>query len=214
MTSDSARHAFAWAPNAVTLARIALAPAILLVLVSGALAVFPADEATVRTALAAGLLAVAAVFDWLDGFLARALGAESAFGRFWDPVADKLVIAAGLIGGAVAMPTPLFIVPAVLLLGRDALVTWLRTRPAHAAATARPSTIAKWKTALEYAALVVLFSSGLVARGASTLVGEGLARSILQDLALGGLAALWLATALSLWTGWDYLRIARENSSP
>jgi CDP-diacylglycerol--glycerol-3-phosphate 3-phosphatidyltransferase len=198
----------------LTLARIALAPAILAVLAGGALTDDSPSEPALWTAPAAGLLALAALFDWLDGLLARALRAESAFGRFWDPVADKLVIAAALIGGAFAMPTPLFIAPAVMLLGRDALVTWLRTRPAHAAATARPSILAKWKTALEYAALVMLFSSALAARGAAALFGDSAARSVQTDIALGGLGALWLATVLSLWTGWDYFRIARGGDGP
>lgn len=212
MTSDRAPHPLAWTPNALTMARVAVAPLILLVLIGGALTQESAAEPALWTAPAAALLVLAAVLDWLDGFLARALQAESAFGRFWDPVADKLVVAAALIGGAFAMPTPLFIVPAILLLGRDAFVTWLRTRPAHAAATARPSTLAKWKTALEYLALVLLFTSALAADAATAVFGEGASPAVLLDFAVGGLVLLWLATALSLWTGWDYFRIARGDS--
>jgi CDP-diacylglycerol--glycerol-3-phosphate 3-phosphatidyltransferase len=205
---DAARHPLAWAPNVLTLARVALAPAILVALL---LASRDADGPlllTDRAAPAAGLLVLAALLDWFDGRLARALHAESAFGRFWDPVADKLVVAAALIGGLIGFPSLLFAPPAAAILLRDAVVTGLRLRPRSAAATAEPSALAKWKTAFEYLALIVLFGAGLAGSLVAELLGAGTGEALRTGLDLAGLAALWLAALLSLWTGWRYVRQA------
>jgi CDP-diacylglycerol--glycerol-3-phosphate 3-phosphatidyltransferase len=209
---SGARSPFAWAPNVLTLARVALAPAILAALVIPALDSPVPLLLTDRTAPAAGLIALAAALDWLDGQLARALRAESAFGRFWDPVADKLVVAAALIGGAVVLPSLLFLPPAALILLRDGIVTWLRTRRVRADAVAEPSALAKWKTALEYLALITLFSAALIGHGVAGVLGPQIGPAIGDEvrtvLDFAGLGALWLAALLSLWTGWHYVRQA------
>jgi CDP-diacylglycerol--glycerol-3-phosphate 3-phosphatidyltransferase len=206
--AQGSRSALAWAPNALTLLRVALAPAILASLVLAA-----RDDAgpvlmSEGTAPAAALLVLAALFDWLDGRLARALKAESAFGRFWDPVADKLVVAAALIGGAVALPNLLFLPPAAAILLRDGVVTWLRMRKKRADSVAEPSPLAKWKTALEYLALIVLLSAAIVGHGIGRLLGVETGEGLRAVLDFGGLGALWLAALLSLWTGWRYVRQA------
>lgn len=208
--TDGGRHPLAWLPNALTIARVAIAPIILVSLLSAA---FSGPTSVYgRPILAAGLLLLAAALDWLDGRLARAWNAQSAFGRFWDPIADKLVVGAALVGGAFVLPTFAFIVPATALIVRDATITWLRTHPRYAAATAQPSRLAKWKTALEFAALVVLFSAWSLAGLAGGAEPQDAYAFELTRLifSLGGLLALWLAAALSLWTGWAYVRIARR----
>ncbi|NNM52452.1 MAG: CDP-diacylglycerol--glycerol-3-phosphate 3-phosphatidyltransferase, partial [Pseudomonadales bacterium] len=75
-------------PNVLTVLRIACIPVLVLVAYSG----WPS-----RYILAASLFTLAAATDWLDGYLARKLNQTSAFGRFLDPVADKLMVAAALI---------------------------------------------------------------------------------------------------------------------
>ena len=206
MDASPARSRLAWLPNALTMTRVALAPLTLATLI---VAAAQSSNALLSpwTPLAAAFLLLAAALDWLDGKLARALGAESAFGRFWDPVADKLVIGAALIGGALVAGSMLFLLPAALLLWRDATVTWLRSQPRHAAAIAAPSRLAKWKTALEYLALILLFSAGLFAR-ALGIIAPGAAQGALVALLLGATLILWIACVLSLWTGWSYLRRA------
>ena len=85
-------------PNILTLARIALIPVFF---VGGLLApVMGIAEQAVsmsRHILLTSIFVVAAVTDWFDGYLARTLNQTSAFGRFLDPVADKLMVAAALI---------------------------------------------------------------------------------------------------------------------
>jgi CDP-diacylglycerol--glycerol-3-phosphate 3-phosphatidyltransferase len=78
-----------WLPNALTLARLAALPALLVVLIR-------ADGPTSVTA--AVIFGVVGATDFLDGILARRLGAESRFGRIADPLADRLLVGVGLVG--------------------------------------------------------------------------------------------------------------------
>ncbi len=204
---NGARAPLAWLPNALTMARVALAPVILLVLAAGP-SVYAGDAAarylTIWPPVAAGLLVVAALFDFLDGRLARALNAQSAFGQRWDPIADKLVVAAALIGGAFMTTTMLYLMPATVILARDAYVSWLRAQPASADAVVAPSMLAKWKTAIEFAALIVFFAAPLGALFSAP------APVTTTNLSVAGLSLLWLAAALSAWTGLDYAHAARR----
>jgi CDP-diacylglycerol--glycerol-3-phosphate 3-phosphatidyltransferase len=212
MTDSAASpHKLAWLPNALTMARVALAPLILIVLaaslLSGDLSRPPLF--TWGPPTAAALLGVAGLLDWLDGKLARAFEAQSNFGRFWDPIADKLVIGGALIGGSIVMPTILFVLPAAVIIWRDAYVTWMRLRPgASAAAIAAPLRLAQWKTAAEFTALLVLLGAGGVIGAATGAATPGSARVLGVTLALG-LVLLWVAAGLALWTGWRYFRAAR-----
>jgi CDP-diacylglycerol--glycerol-3-phosphate 3-phosphatidyltransferase len=209
-------RALAWAPNALTLLRVALAPAILGALLWAAASPAPALLSG-RTSAAGALLLLAAALDWLDGRLARALAAESAFGVFWDPVADKLVIGAALVGAAIAAPSIWIFVPAFALLARDGVVTWMRTRPRFAAATSTPSRLAKWKTAAEYASLVLLFAAGSLVRApvaapsAPTTV-PWTEHPLPAGVIALAIALLWAAAAMSVWTGTAYVRIARRTA--
>jgi CDP-diacylglycerol--glycerol-3-phosphate 3-phosphatidyltransferase len=106
-----ARTRLGWLPNALTIARLAALPLLLAVLVT-------ADGTT--STLGWTIFAVVAVTDFLDGFLARRLGAESRFGRIADPLADRLLVGVGLVGvlllGAVSPAAP------VILIARDVMI--------------------------------------------------------------------------------------------
>lgn len=215
-SSDDARHPFAphplaWTPNALTLARVALAPLIAAALIAGPATLAGADAlaraGSVWPLVAGGLLALAGVFDFLDGKLARVFKAESAFGVFWDPVADKLVVAAALVGGAFVYASMAFLLPAALLLWRDAAVTWLRRQPRFRDAVLAPTRLAKWKTAVEFAALLTVFLSRALADLAARLAGAD--RDAAWNGALiAGHGLLWIAAGLSLWTGGRYAAAA------
>ncbi len=111
MTHPRTSRRLAWLPNALTLGRLAALPVL-------AWVILRADGPT--DAVAAWLFAAVGLTDLLDGFLARRLHAESAFGRLADPLADRLLVAVGLAGllwlGRFHPAGPL------LILGRD-LVT-------------------------------------------------------------------------------------------
>ncbi|MGA1342579.1 MAG: CDP-alcohol phosphatidyltransferase family protein, partial [Hyphomonas sp.] len=70
-----------------------------------------------------------ALTDFLDGWAARQFKAESRFGVWLDPIADKLLVGLALLGLALTLKTWLIYVPAALIIARDVFMTWLRTRP-------------------------------------------------------------------------------------
>ena len=168
-------------PNLLTLARIIASPAVV--------ALLALDwEAARWTAFV--LFGAAAFTDWLDGKLARARGEVSPLGRFLDPIADKLLVAAVVImlvasgdvaGWAVAA--------AIVILCREILVSGLREYLAELSVPMPVSKLAKWKTAAQLAALSLLI----------------LGPVLTAELQLLAEALLWLAAGLTLITGWDYL---------
>jgi len=105
------RSRFAWVPNALTVGRLAALPLLLAVLI--------AEDGT-TSVLAWAIFAVTAITDFLDGWLARRLGAETTFGRIADPLADRLLVGVGLVGvimlGSVPIAAP------VILIARDVAI--------------------------------------------------------------------------------------------
>jgi len=172
-------------PNGLTLFRIAVIPAIV--------ALFYVENPAARW-IAGGLFTAAAISDFLDGYIARALEIQSDFGRMLDPIADKL-----LVGIALLMLvhdhtiSGISIWAAVIVLCREILVSGLREYLAELNVKVHVTLLAKWKTTLQMVALAVL------------LVGPA-AQDVVPHLPLAGLLLLWLAALLTLWTGYDYLR--------
>lgn len=173
-------------PNSLTLARIVMIP------VFGLVFFLPVGWAGFAAAL---VFAVAAVTDWLDGWLARRLQQTTAFGAFLDPVADKLMVAVALVALVAVNPSPLFALPAAVIIGREIAVSALREWMAELGkrATVAVSVIGKFKTGAQMVAIVMLLYGEPVA---------GLPTSIL------GLLLLYIAAALTLWSMIVYLRAA------
>ncbi len=171
-------------PNVLTLARIAVIPLLV--------ALFYVRDPAAPFA-AAGLFLLAAATDWLDGAIARARDQQSAFGRFLDPIADKLLIAAALLMmvgfGQIA---DWAILPALVILCREITVSGLREFLAELRVALPVTHLAKWKTALQMIAITVL------------LIGDSGPAAL--HLRTVGEVALWCAAALTLITGYDYLR--------
>ncbi|HYD98210.1 MAG TPA: CDP-diacylglycerol--glycerol-3-phosphate 3-phosphatidyltransferase [Alphaproteobacteria bacterium] len=184
-------------PNLLTLARIVLIPVIV------GLLFVPADWARW---VAGGLFAAAAITDYFDGYLARAWSQVSALGRFLDPIADKLLV------GAVLMMLVAndelqgwSVLPALIILLREILVSGLREFLAGAAVGLPVTRLAKWKTAVQ-----------LVAMGFLVVGGAGPTGWFVSEI---GLIGLWAAALLTLITGWDYLiaglrHIGAESAAP
>ena len=85
-------------PNILTLARIALIPVFLVIAYwPPAIGIAEHNGGMMRHLVLTAIFVLAAITDWFDGYLARTLNQTSAFGRFLDPVADKLMVAAALI---------------------------------------------------------------------------------------------------------------------
>jgi cardiolipin synthase (CMP-forming) len=171
-------------PNLLTLSRIAAIP---LVIVTFYL------PPPYGPWIGCGLFALAGFTDWLDGRLARLWKQQSELGRFLDPIADKLLVSAILFMLAalqrVSAPT---IFPALVILSREILVSGLREHLAGVKVRVPVSRLAKWKTGLQMGAIGVL------------LVGDA-GPTYLPVTWIGELM-LWAAAALTMITGYDYLR--------
>lgn len=173
-------------PNVLTWARIAAVPA----LVAGLLLV----EGDSGRWLAFWLFVAAAVTDWLDGYIARAWEQQSTLGRMLDPIADKLIVGAALM--MLVHDNTIHgwdIWAAIIILCREILVSGLREFLASLNVQVHVTQLAKWKTGVQMVALAVLLAGP---------AGD----KVVPGTTLAGLALLWLAAVLTLWTGYDYLK--------
>lgn len=136
----------------------------------------------------------AAVTDWLDGVLARALGQTSALGRMLDPIADKLIVAVVLLVLVSDRTIPhVHVVAAAAILAREIFVSGLREYLGGRGVVVPVTVMAKWKTSVQLAALLVLIAGPLANFG----------YWIVWWL---GIALLWVAALMALVTGYDYTR--------
>ena len=178
--------------NQLTLCRIMLIPLLVLVFY------LPTDW---RFPLSAAVFGLAGITDWLDGHVARKYQLTTAFGAFLDPVADKLIVVTALIlllqDYAVTHPRSsiLFAVAVVIIIGREITVSALREwmsvigARAHVAVTF----FGKWKTTLQIIGISLMLYH-------QPIFG--------MDLYPVGVALLFIAAALTIWSMLDYLRAA------
>ena len=179
-------------PNLLTISRILAVPVIVIL--------FYLHDDFWRW-VACVVFTAAALTDFFDGYLARAWSEQSLLGRLLDPIADKLLVATAIlmlvafegIGGFV-------ILPALLILCREILVSGLREFLAELNVGLPVSRLAKWKTTIQMVALGFL------------IVGDSGPEMI--PVQLIGEAGLWTAAALTVFTGYDYLRAAMRHVGP
>ena len=173
-------------PTILTVFRIALIPVFILAFY------LPVHWSGAASAV---IFTLAAVTDWLDGFLARRMNQTSAFGAFLDPVADKLMVGVALVLLVEAHPSPWMAIPAAIIIGREIAVSALREWMAEIGESARVavSLMGKVKTTCQMLAIIFL------------LYGEPL-YDFPVDTA--GFVLLYVAAALTLWSMTLYLRKA------
>ena len=183
-------------PNSLTLVRIFLIPVFIVAFY------LPVGWSHV---LATGVFSLAAITDWLDGYLARRLNQTSKLGAFLDPVADKLMIAVVLVLLVQEHPTVWLALPAAVIVGREITVSALREWMAELGARGKVavSMAGKIKTVTQMVALLLL---------------------IFREPLLGlpvyqiGLVSLYIAALLTLWSMLQYIILAwpelssRKNS--
>src|SRR5881394_1365448 len=167
--------------NILTLSRIAAIPLVV--------ACFWLDRGWSQW-LSMGLFVAAGITDYFDGYFARRYHQISRLGRFLDPIADKLLVAAALLLLERGPLTGIHVLAALIILAREILVSGLREFLAELRVGLPVSQLAKWKTGVQMVASSLL----LVGDAASPLV------------TLAGLWAIWIAAGLTLLTGYDYLR--------
>lgn len=176
-------------PNILTLLRIAAIPLMVVLLLTGS-----RDSSF----WAAALFSAASFTDWLDGYLARKMGIVTVFGKFLDPIADKLIVMAALI-----MIIPLGRVPAwmvLVILGREIMITGLRGIASSEGIIIAASDLGKFKTIFQIVAIIAL----LLHYDYRWFFSVD--HPLLQvNMHHAGMFYLWIAFVITVWSGGDYL---------
>ena len=189
-------------PNLLTIGRIIIVPFFVLAFY---LPGFYGD----LTALI--LFVIASFTDFLDGMLARILGEESKLGELLDPIADKIIVATALIllvmDGTIKSYE---VIAAIIILTREILVSGLREFLAKGQIKMPVSNLAKLKTVLQMVSIGLLLSGD---------TGNKILNFQDYNAQTIGIVLLWLSAALTLFTGYDYMRkgidhaISEDNKS-
>jgi cardiolipin synthase len=182
-------------PNILTLSRIFAVPLLVFLLW---------EPSWFDYAITFGLYCLVGITDYFDGYVARTQGTVSRLGQFLDPIADKIMVAAVimmLVARPQAVGPPIIaewhLIPAMVILLREIIVSGLREFLASLRVSMPVSALAKWKTTLQLVSLGALILAGALPQW--------------PWVHLTGLASLWAAAALTLVTGWDYLRVGLKH---
>ena len=173
-------------PNILTLLRIALIPVFVIIFY------LPVDWARIGCT---AVFTLAAITDWLDGYLARRWQQVSPLGAFLDPVADKLMVSVALILLLESDPTPVLALPCAIIIGREITISALREWMAEIGSRTQVavSVIGKMKTAVQMVAIgFLIFQRDLWGIPVTTT----------------GYVLLYVAAILTLWSMVVYLRAA------
>jgi CDP-diacylglycerol---glycerol-3-phosphate 3-phosphatidyltransferase len=173
-------------PNTLTWFRIILIPVFLVCFY------LPFEYARI---LAAFFFLLAAITDWLDGFLARTLKQTSAFGAFLDPVADKLMVAVALILLVAQYPTLWMAVPGMVIVCREIVISALREWMAELGqrAVVKVSFIGKMKTTVQMLAILILLAEPTDTHNLIVRIG---------------FVFMYISVFLTLWSMFVYLGLA------
>jgi len=174
-----------WWPNVLTYGRIVAVPLLAGLIMYGTNA---------ARWLALAIYIVAALTDFFDGYLARIWKQQSALGRMLDPIADKVLVSVVLL--ALAADGSLsggHLWAAIIITAREVLVSGLREFLGELRVSVPVTQIAKWKTTVQLVAIGFLIAGP---------AGD----AVLPFVTQAGMVMLWIAAALTLYTGYDYFR--------
>lgn len=177
-------------PNKITLARIALIPLfVFFMLIPPWFGMIGSGESGIPVSHVIGgvIFIVAAATDWLDGYIARKYQLITSFGKFLDPLADKLLVTAALLALIDLQLLPSWM--AIVILSREFAVTGIRLVAAAEGDVIAASGLGKWKTVFQMAAITVLLFHNLP----FSLIGLPL-----------GMGLMWIAVILTIVSGVDY----------
>lgn len=194
-------------PNILTTARLG-AGVLMFAFLGAAVGIVPGLDLTQEQQSAAAVIAfwifvIGAATDWVDGWAARKFDAHTEWGATLDPIADKILVTGAILGLLSLGPKPHVAIPAALILFREFAVSALRESTAAKGVRLKVTPLAKWKTTIQLVAL------GLQMGVYALALTYGLDPEQRDPLQATADAAMWLAAALTLWTGWDYLKGAR-----
>ena len=169
--------------NKITLVRIALIPFFVW---------FAMQGDPVSDTIALVLFCVASVTDFLDGYVARHYNQVTDFGKFVDPLADKLLVTAALVLFAERLLFPAWMV--FIILAREFIITSLRNVAAAKGQVMAAAWSGKVKTCVQIAGVIVIFLCSIVTGG--NLTGAAHALVVIAG---------WVMTLMTLYSGYDYM---------
>lgn len=207
-----ARHALHWLPNALTVSRILLIPVLVWAMLGMQEAMRDQDTSLQSNfALAAlGIFIYSMASDFFDGYFARKFQLSSDFGRMLDPIADKLLVAASLIVICIISQGSLFfIVPSLIIIGRDIFVSGIREHAGNSGIILSPTKLAKWKTTFEMIAIALFILT--FAMDYYSPDDEVDSLQFVEYVFFSFQGTLWLAAILSAYTGFHYFRSAMKG---
>ena len=176
-------------PTILTLLRIALIPLLVVVFY------LPWQYANLMSTI---IFVIAAVTDWLDGYLARKMSLETSFGAFLDPVADKLMVCIVLVLIVQNYASVAIVIPACIIIGREITIASLREWMAEIGQRSKVavSSLGKWKTTTQMIAIgCLLLQHDLYGLPFSSI----------------GYVLLYISAVLTLWSMISYLNAARVS---
>ena len=179
-------------PNILTSLRILFIPVLIVVVYF-----VPIEWRYLASSL---VFAIASLTDWLDGYLARKLGQMTPFGAFLDPVADKLLVAVALVLLVEVHASAILAIPAIVIVGREIVISALREWMAEYSSkrSVAVSLLGKVKTGFQMVAIVFLLAGG---------------PDIQNPVVLLGYVLLYFAAILTLWSMYQYLKLAWPDLS-
>ncbi|MBX3521304.1 MAG: CDP-diacylglycerol--glycerol-3-phosphate 3-phosphatidyltransferase [Xanthobacteraceae bacterium] len=190
------KGASAWSfANILTYGRIAAVPAVAACLFGIAVL----DGGLWLRWVALAIYVIAAITDYLDGWVARAYGQFSKLGRMLDPIADKLLVSSCLLMlAADGTIRGWALWAAIIILCREILVSGLREYLAELRVSVPVTNLAKWKTMMQLVAIGFLIAGDAGDR-------------VLPYTSLIGATLLWISALLTLYTGYDYFRAGSKH---
>jgi CDP-diacylglycerol--glycerol-3-phosphate 3-phosphatidyltransferase len=177
-------------PNAITVFRIFLVPVLVVVILT---------KFEGRQALGIGIFLLAALSDWLDGWIARRRKQVTPLGKLLDPMADKLLIAGAFISLVEERVAPAWMV--VVIIGREFAVTGLRAIAAERGVAIAASFWGKAKMGVQVACVIGLLLSTPLADAVDPID---------HAISVGAQVLLWVTVAVTVVSGFDYFRTFRR----
>ena len=179
-------------PNRLTLTRILLAPVFM---------VFFLVETVWARLIALIIFTIAAVTDLIDGWIARKYNIVTGFGKFMDPLADKILVSAAFIGLVALGYARAWMI--VLIIARDFYITGLRSLAAYKGTVIPASNIAKLKTVMQmtvitFMMLIITLESVFQIYDSPLITLLDFNKQLVYDIMLG------VVTAITVYTGLDY----------
>ena len=180
-------------PNWLTNLRLVLIPVLIVA--------FYLEQGNVRN-LTCAIFLIASISDFLDGYLSRKWQVTSRYGAMLDPIADKLIVATALC--LVITEETWLAIPAIAILCREIFISGLREFLGRTGDVEMPVTkLAKWKTASQMVAVtLLLLTSGYISTPTTST-------NIIYYL---GCALIWISAGLTLYTGYQYYKAAKDQN--